>query len=210
MATPAQITANRLNAQKSTGPRTDEGKDISRMNSFKHGLTSTKVYPAAKQEEFQSLAAAYHDELQPVGVCEEQRLEALVHARWGLRRLYELQEQAFETLMHEDESKTPSQVLIADFRGARVIEKLHRYQRDLQRTHDRALGELRELQGPRRNRLQLRESIERQARFHPAHAAQLAAQNGFVLSTDAEPPLNPALRNPQVASQRLDNPALRL
>ena len=38
MATQKQIEANRKNAGKSTGPRTAEGKQKSRMNSLKHGL----------------------------------------------------------------------------------------------------------------------------------------------------------------------------
>src|SRR5438132_62932 len=38
MATEKQIEANRQNAQKSTGPKSDEGKEQSRANSLKHGL----------------------------------------------------------------------------------------------------------------------------------------------------------------------------
>jgi hypothetical protein len=37
MATAAQIDANRRNAQKSSGPRTEEGKIRSRMNALDHG-----------------------------------------------------------------------------------------------------------------------------------------------------------------------------
>jgi len=36
----AQLEANRLNAQKSTGPRTEEGKNKCKLNAFRHGLTS--------------------------------------------------------------------------------------------------------------------------------------------------------------------------
>jgi hypothetical protein len=39
-ASPAQIAANRRNAHKSTGPRTEEGKNRSRCNAFRHGLTA--------------------------------------------------------------------------------------------------------------------------------------------------------------------------
>lgn len=38
MASIRQIEANRLNAKKSTGPRTAEGKSRSRMNALKSGI----------------------------------------------------------------------------------------------------------------------------------------------------------------------------
>ena len=39
MATEKQIAANILNAQKSTGPKTEEGKNKSRLNAKRDGLT---------------------------------------------------------------------------------------------------------------------------------------------------------------------------
>jgi hypothetical protein len=45
MASDKQIAANRRNATKSTGPRTQEGKARSRLNALRHGLAST--LPAA-------------------------------------------------------------------------------------------------------------------------------------------------------------------
>ena len=38
MATAAQVKANRENAQHSTGPRTEEGKNATRYNAYKHGV----------------------------------------------------------------------------------------------------------------------------------------------------------------------------
>ena len=43
MATKNQVAANRLNALKSTGPRTEEGKAVSRYNALTHGLLASDV-----------------------------------------------------------------------------------------------------------------------------------------------------------------------
>ena len=40
---PARLAANRANAQKSTGPRTEAGKARSRANAWKHGLTGAGI-----------------------------------------------------------------------------------------------------------------------------------------------------------------------
>jgi hypothetical protein len=45
MTTQKQIEANRKNAQKSTGPKTDEGKKVCRSNAMKHGLTARLLLP---------------------------------------------------------------------------------------------------------------------------------------------------------------------
>jgi hypothetical protein len=56
MATDRQIAANRLNAQKSTGPKTPEGRATVRLNSLTHGLTAkTLVLPGESEEDFEEL-----------------------------------------------------------------------------------------------------------------------------------------------------------
>ena len=51
MATPAQITANIVNAQQSTRPRTEAGKATSSRNALKHGLTAQTVLLLGEDEE---------------------------------------------------------------------------------------------------------------------------------------------------------------
>jgi hypothetical protein len=46
-----QWQANRLNALKSTGPRTEEGKGISRCNALRHGLTAETVIDGLEDSE---------------------------------------------------------------------------------------------------------------------------------------------------------------
>ena len=63
-ATPAQINANRLNAQRSTGPKSVEGKDAARRNALKHGLTGGGVVlPGEDEREVAIREAAFRDQL---------------------------------------------------------------------------------------------------------------------------------------------------
>ncbi len=73
---PARIRANRQNAQKSTGPKTEEGKAIARANGLRHGLTgSGVVLPDAMRAEVDRLIAAFTREFQPTTEGERQLIE---------------------------------------------------------------------------------------------------------------------------------------
>ena len=67
-ATEAQISANRMDSLKSTGPKTAEGKEASRANAYKHGLTgSGVVIPECEAVEVARRAEAFAAELKPSG-----------------------------------------------------------------------------------------------------------------------------------------------
>jgi hypothetical protein len=51
MSSLRQIAANRRNVTKSTGPRTEEGKQRSRCNAVRHGLTAETVIGALEDAE---------------------------------------------------------------------------------------------------------------------------------------------------------------
>jgi hypothetical protein len=62
----ARVAANRLNALKSCGPKTPEGKEISRRNAFKHGLAGEGVVVSdADRQEIERRAEALASELAP-------------------------------------------------------------------------------------------------------------------------------------------------
>ena len=58
---PAQLEANRRNAQKSTGPRTPNGRAVSKMNACRHGILSKEavVHGRCIKEDDQEFAALH-------------------------------------------------------------------------------------------------------------------------------------------------------
>src|SRR5512146_14868 len=135
MTTEAQITANRLNAQKSTGPRTPEGKAISARNAIKHGLLGENIVVEGEDRNH----FAFHREqmmrcLAPVNEVEITLADRLVGLSWRLQRVERLQVQAFEVLcakaveeMAEDKADDKlalGQIIVKDFAETRVLDKL--------------------------------------------------------------------------------------
>ena len=66
-ATEAQIAANRANSLKSSGPSTPQGKEASRGNALKHGLTAALLFPEHEGVEIQRRTIAFVEELDPSG-----------------------------------------------------------------------------------------------------------------------------------------------
>ena len=88
MSSLRQIEANRRNSQLSTGPRSPEGKAVSRFNALKTGINAkAQVIPGEDPAELESLAAEYHLQFQPAAALERFLVDALVSADWQLRRL---------------------------------------------------------------------------------------------------------------------------
>ena len=60
-----QIEANRINGAKG-GPKTWEGKQISKMNAERHGFTSKKLVLTTEEEPyFNAMMEGYLEELKP-------------------------------------------------------------------------------------------------------------------------------------------------
>lgn len=88
MTSDRQITANRQNALRSTGPRSLDGKRRSAQNSLKHGLTATHMMlPGENPEEFNELKRAMFSSLNPQGALENQLAERAASLMWRLRRV---------------------------------------------------------------------------------------------------------------------------
>ena len=88
MSSPARVAANRANAQRSTGPRTLEGKARSSMNGVKHGLLSHQPLLADEDPaEYHELHDRLVESLSPDSAIEELLVDELLGVLWRLRRL---------------------------------------------------------------------------------------------------------------------------
>src|SRR3954469_8072764 len=89
--------ANRLNASKSTGPRTQEGKERSARNAMSHGIFCAHlVLPGESHEIFHALRQAFILQQRPQNLVELLIVDRMVAATWKLGRL-----QAAGALMHD-------------------------------------------------------------------------------------------------------------
>ncbi|MBU2533383.1 MAG: hypothetical protein KKB37_11625 [Alphaproteobacteria bacterium] len=106
VASRKQIDANRLNAQKSTGPRTPAGKALSRANACKHGLTAERVLlPGESAEAFEAFCSEIRAYLSPEGPLEEQLVERAVSLMWRLQRVPEFEAALFQWMEHYEHEK---------------------------------------------------------------------------------------------------------
>ena len=82
-----QIEANRRNASKSTGPITEEGKQRSRCNAVRHGLTAETVIGALEDaEDYKAFEAAIIADYDVQSAVERELVLRLASLLWRLRR----------------------------------------------------------------------------------------------------------------------------
>src|ERR1035441_6108684 len=88
MSSLRQIAANRINSEKSTGPRSAEGKAASSMNALKSGIDAqSNIIRGENAADLEALAAVYYRECQPVTALEQFYVDILIRNDWQLRRL---------------------------------------------------------------------------------------------------------------------------
>jgi len=101
-----KIDANRRNAKRSTGPRSEQGKKWSRRNAIKHGiLTSELLVTDGKAEdahEFQKLLRGVAEDLQPCGELEQIMVEKIAVCCWKLKRALRFEAEAIRRASQED------------------------------------------------------------------------------------------------------------
>jgi hypothetical protein len=194
MASVAQLTANRANAQRSTGPRSEEGKAASRFNALTYGLEArSRVIPGENPAELESLAAAYYRQFNPVGPLEDFLVETIVAADWNRRRYTRVEAQLYRMLMTL--SDPPSDAAAAfggDVTGAKILQSAFRQSASAERSYFRALTELRRAQ---------KERLAEETEVEAAPAVTPAPPRPQAVAASA-PPIGFVLPNPPQAEDR--------
>jgi hypothetical protein len=159
MATEAQMRANTANAQRSTGPRTDQGKAKSAMNAIHHGMcvAATVLLPEEDPELLMAMTVEMTRDLDPQGPMERMLVDRIITAAWRLRRAHIVECGIFERTDNVYDpgngAKTFTQFLRRKFesacKSADALGKLSRYESAIERSLHRALSELRRLQDAR-------------------------------------------------------------
>src|SRR5277367_2261392 len=82
-----QFQANRRNALRSTGPRTEESKRTSRRNALRHGLTAETVIDGLEDsEDYRGFEAAIIADYDARTAVERELVLRLASLLWRMRR----------------------------------------------------------------------------------------------------------------------------
>ena len=194
----AQIQANRLNAQKSTGPKTTEGKAAVAQNAVKHGLFAQEnVIKCENPSDFDHFREELMAGLAPVGGVEAMLAERIVSLSWRLKRVERMNSEMIDVMIAKIETnswhreqrekaglldpKTGRSELVLgwvtnlDFAdGDVMLERLLLYEKRIESSLYKAMNELQKLQ-----RVRKREDAEAP---HPA----IPKACGFEAATHSE------------------------
>ena len=181
-ASTARIEANRVNAQSSTGPRTEEGKQVSRRNAIRHGLASQMaVVPGEDQQAYEQFCSEFFEDLKPKGMLEQQLAQSLADAQWRLKRC-----RAIEQVILCAEPESVYRNAVAAFQADQVasLNKFSLYEQRLTRNFQSTLKEFLALQAARllREEQSLRDAAKILKHCRDNHLPFDPAGNGFVLT----------------------------
>ena len=176
---------NQANAQHSTGPRTEAGKQRSSRNALTHGLTAASpVLPSEDRAAYEAHCRGFRDEYQPATPTETQFVRELADTAWRLNRIPKLEAALLDRAANPPSEQAAIQFDIVDAHRALATLGLHgsRLSRQFQKT----LATLRDLQAERRQHEQ--RDLARAAgllEFHKHKGLPFdPADHGFVFSNE--------------------------
>src|SRR5579864_6177172 len=189
-----RAAVNKANAQKSTGPRTEAGKQRSKLNALRHGLTGhTIVLPSEDHAAYQRHSRSFLDEYQPQGATETQLVQSITDISWQLNRAAAVETNLFSLGITESEDRirashpdaeTALAMALAYREHNRAFANIAIYRQRLTREFERTLVLLRQIQAERREKeeRQLDNAAMILKMHQDSNLPYEPAQDGFVFS----------------------------
>ncbi|HEX7360356.1 MAG TPA: hypothetical protein VF283_07675 [Bryobacteraceae bacterium] len=192
---PAQLAANRTNAQFSTGPRSAAGKQTSSLNAVKTGLTGrTVLLPTDDVAAYEHHVREFMKELNPVGIREQCLAQSIADNMWRVLRIPALESAIFsrgytefaKQFENEDPANRPALIECHAFLTyEKQIRNLQIQEARLQRQRAKDMAELRQLQQERiqKDKQQMEAAVELYLAAQKDNWLFDPAAFGFVFST---------------------------
>jgi len=182
---------------QSTGPRTPEGKQRSRLNALRHGLTGqTVLLPTEDAQAYQSFCDQFVVHYQPVGPVERQLVQTIADTSWRLNRISAMEHSSLSIAAAQklDQMQTTDDLraqaiaqALAFGEQSEKMAKLSLYEQRLSRQLERSFKLIKELQADRKQQAKQEPAqAAATAKAQPAEKPQLAkkaAAGEFVFST---------------------------
>ncbi len=215
MVSEKQLQANRLNAKKSTGPRTLRGKAVSRFNALYHGIyASQEVIPGEDHVDLQNLATLYTLRWDPQLPEERCLVDTLTACEWQLRRCRRVDAALWKHFdlqyRTQDGRMTPAPIAAALVRAKGEFQRLQRRADSAQRTFERTLAILQSMAAAAEADLDAEAYVEAEAdididaaRLTDAEAVEAAESESVEIQAaeTAQPETPQPVEAPQPAGQ---------
>ncbi len=193
----ARLRANRANAQKSTGPKTEAGKQRSALNATRHGILSQVIHlPEEEMNSYHEFTETYVASLSPVGAVETQLANSCADLQFRLHRLAAAEHNLF-AIGHDEQgelwntghAESHAALTMAETlrQAANPLALLTLYESRLNRRFLQTLKQLRDIQQDRKQQEQTElEELHQIAIAHPQLADKMEpTQFGFVCSNQS-------------------------
>jgi hypothetical protein len=189
MTTPERAEINRINAQHSTGPKTEAGKKQSSLNALRHGLTGqVVVMPTEDLQAYELHVKSFTGEYQPQGATEAHLVQALADTSWRLNRVAALETNlltlgianATSAISDATEEVRDALSIVSALESqSKALSNLSMHSQRLSRHFERTVIQLRDLQKTRR-------AAEQQELNHVLDIIQMAESRGETYDPSAD------------------------
>lgn len=143
--------------QTKSGPKTNEGKAVSKYNAIKHGLLTKEVLVEGEEKEnLSELKETITEALYPIGPMENLLVDRIIANVWRLRRALQIETKTMEWYQNDfdmfpigQSEEQQARKSIKNMLSNESIETILRYETTIERSIFRTLHELERLQAKR-------------------------------------------------------------